>query len=189
MLVVLVGPPGAGKGTQAKRLAKHLEIPHCSTGDMFREACQRKTKLGLEATEYMQSGRLVPDPLVAELVEEQLTELDCQHGCVLDGFPRTTAQAEQFDGWAVENYMPVSVAVVIEVDEETLVKRLADRGRQDDDCDVIQERFRQYNALTLPLLEYYRDRGVLKLIDGVGDLDEVFARIQQATDITESQEL
>ncbi len=134
----------------------------------------------------MHSGRLVPDPMVAEVVEERLTEPDCRHGCVLDGFPRTTAQAEQFDDWAAKSYLPVSVAVVIEVDEETLFGRLADRGRQDDDREVIHERFRQYESLTMPLLEYYSEHDILKCIDGVGDMDEVFQRILQAVENTES---
>ncbi len=189
MLVVFMGPPGAGKGTQSKRLAEQLGIPHCSTGDMFRDACQRHTDIGRKATEYLQSGRLVPDSLVEQLVVERLAEVDCRQGCVLDGFPRTVPQAEQFDRWAGQYYQPVSVVVAIEVDEQTLLDRLADRGRQDDDRVVVQERFRQYEALTLPLLEYYRGRGVLRSVDGVGDLDEVFKRIQQTIEDTKSLEL
>ena len=189
MLVVFVGPPGAGKGTQSRRLAEQLGIPHCSTGDMFRDACQRQTDIGQKAAEYMQSGRLVPDSLVGQLVVERLAEADCRQGCVLDGFPRTMPQAEQFDRWAGQNYQPVSVVVAIQVDEQTLLDRLAGRGRQDDDCDVVQERFRQYEALTLPLLEYYRGRGVLRFVDGAGDMDEVFKQIQQTIEDTKSQEL
>jgi len=180
MLVVFVGPPGAGKGTQSKRLADHLGVPHCSTGDMFREACEQETEVGLKASEYMQSGRLVPDLVVAQLVHERLAVEDCQQGCVLDGFPRTLPQAKQFDQWVTQNYQPVSAVVAIQVDEETLLDRLAGRGRQDDDREVIKERFRQFDALTLPLLEYYRSRGVLKMVDGIGEFDEVFQRILQA---------
>ena len=186
MLVVVMGPPGAGKGTQSIRLAELLRIPHCSTGDLFRDACQRDTDVGRKATEYLQSGRLVPDSLVEQLVMERLAEIDCRQGCVLDGFPRTVPQAEQFDRWVGQNYQPVSVVVAIEVDEQTLLDRLADRGRQDDDRAVVQERFRQYEALTLPLLEYYRGRGVLRSVDGVGDLDEVFKRVQQTIEDTKS---
>lgn len=177
MLVVLVGPPGAGKGTQAVRLAEFLEVPHCSTGELFRDACERKTELGLQAVEYMQSGRLVPDSLVEELVAERLSRRDCRSGCVLDGFPRTVSQARQFDRWATENYRPVTAVVAIDVDEGTLLKRLADRGRHDDARDVVLERFRQYEALTKPLLDYYQEQGILDVIDGVGSLDEVFHRI------------
>jgi adenylate kinase len=186
MLVVLVGPPGAGKGTQSQRLAEYLRIPHCSTGDMFRDACQRKTKLGLQAIEYMQSGRLVPDSLVEELVMERLSQDDCRSGCVLDGFPRTVPQAKHFDLWASQNYLPVSIVVAIEVDEQTLLDRLADRGRQDDDRQVVHERFRQYEELTVPLLDYYRGEGILSMVDGVGGLDEVYERIQQAIEATRS---
>jgi len=184
MLVVLVGPPGAGKGTQSQRLAEYLGIPHCSTGDLFRDACQRQTELGLQAIEYMQSGRLVPDSLVEKLVVERLSEADCQNGCVLDGFPRTLPQARQFDQWASQNYLPVSVVVAIEVDEQTLLDRLADRGRQDDDRQVVHERFRQYEELTVPLLDYYRGQGILRMVDGVGGLDEVYERIQQTIEAT-----
>ena len=180
MLVVFVGPPGAGKGTQSKRLAELLGIAHCSTGDMFRDACDRQTEVGRKASEYMNAGRLVPDSVVGQLVEERLTENDCQQGCVLDGFPRTMPQAKQFDLWAAQNYRPVSAVIAIQVDEETLFDRLQGRGRQDDSREVIKERFRQFDALTVPLLEYYRSRDVLKMIDGVGDFDEVFQRIRQA---------
>lgn len=179
MLVVLVGPPGAGKGTQSQRLAKYLEIPHCSTGDLFRDACQRQTELGLQAIEYMQSGRLVPDSLVEKLVMERLGQGDCRNGCVLDGFPRTVPQARQFDTWASQNYLPVSVVVAIDVDEQTLLDRLAERGRQDDDQQVVHERFRQYEELTVPLLDYYRGQSILRMVDGVGGPDEVYERIQQ----------
>ena len=179
MLVVFVGPPGAGKGTQSKRLAEHLGVPHCSTGDMFRDACQQQTEVGKKASEYMQSGRLVPDSVVSQLVQERLSEADCQQGCVLDGFPRTLPQAKQFDRWVAEGYMPVTAVLAIEVDEAVLLDRLADRGRQDDSREVIRERFRQFDALTVPLLEYYRSRGVLRMIDGTGDIDEVFQRIDQ----------
>lgn len=186
MLVVLVGPPGAGKGTQAQRLAQHLGIPHCSTGDLFRDACQRQTALGLQAIEYMQSGRLVPDSLVEQLVVERLQQADYRNGCVLDGFPRTVPQAKLLDHWVKQNYMPVSVVVAMEVDQQTLLKRLADRGRQDDDQQVVLERLRQYEKLTIPLLEYYREQGILKVIDGVGEIDEVFDRICRTVDATES---
>lgn len=182
MLVVFLGPPGAGKGTQSQRLAAQLGIPHCSTGDMFRNACQKQTELGQTVTEYLQSGRLVPDSLVGQLVAERLSEKDCLQGCVLDGFPRTVPQAEQFDSWAAQSYRPISMVVAIEVDEQTLLDRLAERGRQDDDREVVLERFRQYEALTLPLLDYYRNRGILKPVDGVGSMDEVYQRIEQVVE-------
>jgi adenylate kinase len=189
MLVIFVGPPGAGKGTQSKRLAEHWGIPHCSTGDMFREACLKQTDLGKKASKYMKSGRLVPDEVVGQLIQERLVDDDCQQGCVLDGFPRTMPQAKQFDQWVGQSYQPVSAVIAIHVDEETLLDRLAGRGRKDDDREVIKERFRQFDALTVPLLEYYRSRSVLKMVDGIGDFDEVFQRIEQAVEENSSQEL
>jgi adenylate kinase len=156
---------------------------------MFREACEQQTDLGKKAGKYMESGRLVPDQVVGQLVQERLAEDDCQQGCVMDGFPRTLPQAKQFDHWIGQSYQPVSAVIAIHVDEETLLDRLSGRGRQDDDREVIKERFRQFDALTVPLLEYYRSRGVLKMVDGIGSFDEVFQRIQQAIEETGSQEL
>lgn len=178
MLVILVGPPGAGKGTQAKQLASYLEITHCSTGEMFREACRSETEIGRKVVEYMNSGRLVPDLLVEQLVAERLGQEDCKDGCLLDGFPRTLVQAKDFDRWSKENYHPINRVVEFKVDEETLLSRLLSRGREDDDEQVIRERFRQYKELTTPLLEYYEDQGVLARIDGIGEIEEVFERIK-----------
>ena len=161
------------------RLAEHLGVPHCSTGDMFRDACQRQTEVGREASQYMQAGKLVPDSVVERIVAERLAQSDCQQGCVLDGFPRTLPQAEGFDRWTKANELPISLVLEIQVDEQTLLERLADRGRQDDDREVVQQRFQEYQELTLPLLDYYRNQGILKSVNGVGSLDEVFQRIRQ----------
>ena len=187
MLVVLVGPPGAGKGTQAERLARHLNVLHCSTGDMFREATKQQTAVGREASEYMQAGKLVPDSVVQRIVVERLAREDCQPGCVLDGFPRTLKQAEEFDLWAPDNYRPIDLVVEIQVDEQTLLSRLAGRGRQDDDEEVISQRFQEYERLTLPLLDYYQNRGILKVVDGVGTMDEVWEKIRQVIDQARQQ--
>jgi adenylate kinase len=119
---------------------------------------------------------------VEQLVVERLQQADCRNGCVLDGFPRTVPQAQQLDLWASRNYMPVSVVVAMEVDQQSLLKRLADRGRQDDDRQVVLERLQQYKKLTVPLLDYYREQGILRIIDGVGEIDEVYDRICSAVD-------
>lgn len=178
MLVILVGPPGAGKGTQATLLAEHLGIVHCSTGDMLRLARQSDSEVGRKANEYMVSGRLVPDELVEEIVAERLGHDDCKDGCLLDGFPRTLVQAQDFDEWAREHYHPVNCVIELQVDEQSLIDRLISRGREDDDLEVIKERFHQYHLLTMPLLEFYDQQGVLSRVDGNGGIEDIFERIK-----------
>ena len=180
MLVIFVGPPGAGKGTQAGRLAEYLKVPHCSTGEMFRNACEQKSEVGLKAKGFMDAGLLVSDDLVESIVEERLVQPDCNNGCVMDGFPRTLIQAQRFDVWTKENYLPVGKVLEFRVDEQTLLDRLAGRGRKDDDRAIIHERLQQYDKLTTPILGYYREQGVLVTVDGLGDIDEVFQRITEA---------
>ena len=180
MLVIFVGPPGAGKGTQSVRLAKYLGVPHCSTGEMFRQACLADTEIGHQANEYMQSGRLVPDALVQTIVAERLVQPDCKDGCVMDGFPRTLVQAQAFDTWCKDNYLPVSKVIEFQVDEQTLLSRLDGRGRADDAAEVVKERLRQYRELTMPLLDYYRKQGVLATVSGIGEMDDVFGSIKAA---------
>ncbi len=180
MLVIFVGPPGAGKGTQSVRLAEYLAVPHCSTGEMFRQACLADSEIGHQANEYMQAGRLVPDSMVQTIVAKRLTEPDCKNGCVMDGFPRTLIQAQAFDDWCKEHYLPVTKVIEFQVDEETLLSRLDGRGRADDDQEVVKKRFSQYRELTMPLLDYYRAQGVLATVSGIGEMDEVFARITAA---------
>ncbi len=179
MQIIFIGPPGAGKGTQSVRLAEHLQVPHLSTGDMLREACQQKTAIGIQAAEAMSSGQLVSDKLVEQIVFQRLVEPDCLAGCVLDGFPRTVPQAASFDQWLSQQKRQISAVLEIQVAMEELLERIAGRGRQDDDREIVRERLCQYDDLTHPLLDYYRRQGILHEVDGLGTPDEVFARIQK----------
>ena len=180
--IVLLGPPGAGKGTQAAKLIEALGIPHISTGDMLREACQKKNEVGIQAAEAMKSGQLVSDTLVDQIVFQRLVEPDCQSGCVLDGFPRTEPQAVAFDQWLAQQNQRVSTVIEIQVSVEELLERVAERGRLDDEKEIVRERLSQYDELTRPLLEYYRSQGNLNVVDGLGTPEEVFARIQKVVD-------
>jgi adenylate kinase len=180
MRIVFLGPPGAGKGTQAVRVAARLDVPHLSTGEMLRDAAQRGTELGRQAAEHMNAGRLVPTELVQALVEERLAQPDCSGGYLLDGFPRTVEQAENLDRLLATRGAALDLVVNIDVAEEALLARLASRGRQDDAEDVVRERLRQYDRWTKPLVDYYRGRGVLREVDGLGTPDEVFERIVAA---------
>lgn len=186
MRVVFVGPPGAGKGTQSQRLVGYLGVPHLSTGDMFREAREKGTDLGRQATEFVDRGELVPDELVVGIVEERLVMPDCSKGCLLDGFPRTVIQARQLDGYLKRVGTPLDVVLELSVGEEELKRRLLERGRADDKLVTILHRMRVYRTQTKPLLDYFRAQRLLETIDGSGTPDEVFARIKQR--IIERQE-
>lgn len=179
MRIVFIGPPGAGKGTQSVRLAEYLQIPQLVSGDMLREVCQQQTELGRQTAEHMQAGRLVPDEIVQAIVFQRLGEPDSEPGCILDGFPRTVPQAAVLDQWLVENRHPLAAVLGIQVPEDELLERLAGRGRQDDDREIIRQRLQQYDKWTRPLLDYYSNRGVLQIIDGLGTTDEVFDRIKK----------
>jgi len=180
MRIVFVGPPGAGKGTQSVRLARHLQVPHLSTGEMFREACQQQSDVGKKASSYMESGRLVPDKLVESIAFGRLVHSDCESGYVLDGFPRTRPQAVSFDQWLEHRQQALSGIIEIQVTEDELFRRLDGRGRDDDARYIAAERFDQYRTLTSPLLDYYREQNRLQIVNGLGTTDEVFARIQCA---------
>lgn len=182
--LLLLGPPGSGKGTQAGRLVEHLGVPQISTGDMLRAAVAADTPIGRKARSYMDQGKLVPDEVVIGVAEERLREPDATQGFILDGFPRTVPQAEALDallerlGWKLER------CVSIEVDEDELVRRLAKRaeieGRTDDNEAAIRTRMAEYRDKTAPLVEYYRKRGVLVEIDGTGGIEEIADRLQRA---------
>jgi adenylate kinase len=182
MRIVFMGPPGAGKGTQSLRLAEKLQIPKLATGDMLREVVTQKTDVGLKAASYMAQGHLVPDELVEHIIFQRLSEPDCAGGCIIDGFPRTVPQAAALDEWLTAHQEPLNVVLQIYVPLEELLRRLAGRGREDDNRMIVAERLKQFDELTRPLLEYYRDRGILHRIEGVGKTEDVFGRIMTAVD-------
>jgi adenylate kinase len=173
--VVLLGPPGAGKGTQAQKLSEKLGIPQISTGDLFRENISSGTPLGLEAKRYLDAGDLVPSELTNKLVEDRIEQNDAVDGFILDGYPRSVAQAEALDEMLKNHNTKLDAVLEFSVSEEELFKRLKSRGRADDTEEVIHNRMKVYADETKPLLEYY-SRNNLQTVDAVGGLDEVFAR-------------
>ncbi|OBG94688.1 adenylate kinase [Mycobacterium sp. E3251] len=178
MRVVLLGPPGAGKGTQAQKLSEKLGIPHISTGELFRSNIENGTKLGLEAKRYLDAGDLVPSELTNQLVDDRLSDADADAGFVLDGYPRSTEQAKALHEMLERRGTDIDAVLEFRVSEDELLQRLKARGRADDTDDVILNRMKVYRDETAPLLEYYRDE--LKTVDAIGTLDEVFARALQA---------
>ncbi|AEA27541.1 adenylate kinase [Pseudonocardia benzenivorans] len=175
MRLVLVGPPGAGKGTQAVRIAEQLGIPHISTGDLFRANLAGETPLGLEAKGYMDAGNLVPDSVTVGMVKARLADPDAAKGFLLDGFPRTTAQADALAEILAETGDELDAVVELQVPEDVVVERLLARGRSDDTEDVIRNRQQVYRDETAPLLDYYRDR--LVTVDAVGEVAEITDRV------------
>jgi adenylate kinase len=176
--VVLLGPPGAGKGTQAAKLAEKLQIPHLSTGDLFRENIGNGTELGLEAKRYLDAGDLVPSELTNELVDDRLNKPDTANGFILDGYPRSVPQAKALHDMLERRGTQLDAVVEFRVAEDELFDRLRARGRADDTDDVIRNRMNVYRDETAPLIEYYSDE--LKTVDAVGTVDEVFARALRA---------
>lgn len=211
MRYVLLGPPGAGKGTQAAQFVEEYGVVHISTGDIFRSNIKDETELGLKVKSYLNEGKLVPDDLTIDLVWDRLDQDDAQHGFLLDGFPRTIAQAEAFDAGLEKRNLLLDGVIRIEVDEDILIRRLAGRRicsecgatyhvdnhppqvagicdvcgeeliqRADDSEDTVKGRIDVYKEQTSPLIDYYREKGVLIEVDGSKSVEEVFEDIQNA---------
>lgn len=184
MIVVFLGAPGSGKGTQAGRLAERSGVPQISTGDILRRAVAEGTPLGSQAKAIMERGDLVPDDVIIGLIRERTAAADCRDGFLLDGFPRTIAQAEALERLLQERGWKIDAAISLDVDEEKLLKRMAGRaaaeGRADDAPETVRERLRVYDQKTAPLRDWYAQRGSLRPLDGVGTLDEVSGRIDAA---------
>ncbi|CAM3626794.1 adenylate kinase [Nocardioides zeicaulis] len=187
MRLILMGPPGAGKGTQASFVADHFGIPAISTGDIFRANVSQGTPLGVEAKRYMDAGEYVPDEVTNRMVRNRIDEDDAKPGFLLDGYPRTLAQVTELDGMIGFTGHQLDAVVVLTVDPEELVQRLLQRavtdGRADDTEDVVRRRQEVYAEQTAPLIEVYRERGILIEVDGMGEVDEVTSRIFAALDI------
>ena len=208
MRLVLLGAPGAGKGTQAKKLIEKYKIPQISTGDILRKAVADGTPLGKEAKVIMDKGELVPDKIVLGLVEERVKQADCKNGFILDGFPRNTAQAEALDKLLNNMGMPLDSALSVDVPKDDLMKRLTGRRtckscqqmynvyysppkkdavcdkcggelfqRGDDKEETIKKRLDVYDAQTAPLMDYYKKKGIVKSVMGVGSIDEIFNKV------------
>jgi adenylate kinase len=179
--LVVLGPPGAGKGTQAVRIAEHFGCADVATGDIFRANVASGTELGRTAQEYMDRGDLVPDDVVIAMVMERLAERDCHGGFVLDGFPRTVNQAEALDRRLVAMAAPLEAVLCLEADERELLRRLAGRaaaqGRVDDAEQTIRHRLEVFAIKTRPLIDYYRHRRLLTMVDGVGRIEDVTVRL------------
>lgn len=204
MRMIFIGPPGAGKGTQAARLVEHYQMPHISTGDMFRAAVKAGTALGQQADGYMKAGKLVPDELTIAMLLERIGERDAQQGFMLDGFPRTVPQAEALDRALQTANAPLDVVLLLEVPDDLIVNRIIGRRtdpetgtiyhlqyappppevaprlvqRKDDTEEACRTRLAAYHAQTAPIVPHYERQGLVKRVDGVGDPDDVTARIR-----------
>jgi adenylate kinase len=184
MKILLLGPQGSGKGTQAKRISAEYAIPHIATGDILRDAIARETPLGLEVKPVVESGRLVSDELMTALIRERLEAEDTRAGFVLDGFPRTLPQAEALDEMLREIGRELSVVFELQIPDgvciERLLRRAAEEGRKDDTPEVIARRLEIYHRETEPLIEHYRTQGIVVGVQADATVNEVFAQIQQA---------
>jgi adenylate kinase len=208
MNLILLGPPGAGKGTQAKMMIDKYHIPQISTGDILRAALKERSPLGLKAKEYMDKGLLVPDEVVIDIIRERLKEPDCRNGYILDGFPRTVAQAQALDKVLADLHSAIDHVISIEVDKGDLIKRLTGRRtcrqcgrgyhvifdppvnkdlcdkcqgelyqRDDDNEDTVRNRLDVYDSQTFPLIQYYKEKNLLRSIGGLGSIQQIFDRI------------
>ena len=190
MRLILMGPPGAGKGTQAKLISERWEIPAISTGDIFRANVSQSTPLGVEAKRYMDAGEYVPDSITNGMVRDRLDEPDAVEGFLLDGYPRTLAQVGELDGMLADRSHQLDAVVVLTVDSEEIVQRLLKRaqieGRTDDTEDVIRRRQEVYTEQTAPLIGVYSERGLVIEIDGLGSVEDVTARVFAALDVVRS---
>ena len=182
--MVLLGPPGAGKGTQAARIAERLGIPAISTGDIFRANVAGATELGTQAKAYMDKGEYVPDSITNAMVADRIAQADCENGFLLDGYPRTTAQVGELDSMLKASGLALDVVVEITADAEAVVarllKRASEQGRADDTEPVIRRRLEVYAESTAPLADIYAERGLLVQVDGMGEIDVVTGRIMEA---------
>jgi adenylate kinase len=187
MRLIIMGPPGAGKGTQAKFIAEHFGIPAVSTGDIFRRNVSEGTELGIEAKRYMDAGEYVPDEVTNLMVRNRIDEPDAEHGFLLDGYPRTLAQVEELDGMIRYTGHQLDAVVCLTVDQDEIVQRLLQRaqieGRADDTEDVIRRRQEVYLEQTEPLVDVYRKRGIVVEVDGMGEVSEVTERVFAALDV------
>lgn len=185
MRLLIMGPPGAGKGTQAVVIAEKLGIPHISTGDLFRANLSQGTPLGLEAKKFMDAGEYVPDSVTNDMVRDRLSHEDAQHGFLLDGYPRTLAQVDELDAMLGSHQLDRVIVLTADTDEVVarLLNRAQEQGRADDTEDVIRRRLEVYEEQTAPLIDVYSSREILVHVDGLGTVDEVSARILQALNV------
>lgn len=186
MRLILLGPPGAGKGTQAQRIVDAFDIVQLSTGDMLRAAVAAETPVGLQAKEIMARGELVTDSVVIQIVSDRIDEPDCANGFILDGFPRTVAQADALEGLLERKGMQLNTTVELAVDESALLARIEKRAsetaggaRADDNAEALKKRLAVYREQTAPLIEFYRGKGMLRSVDGMQSIDEVTAAIME----------
>ena len=187
MKLIFLGPPGAGKGTQAARIEAAYEIPQLSTGDMLRAAVAAGTETGRQAKDIMARGDLVPDDVVVGIISERIQAADCANGFILDGFPRNVSQARALDGVLVEKGVNLDAVIELAVDPEILIARIlkraqesADGPRDDDTQEALQHRLRVYEEQTAPVADFYAEKGILRTLDGMQEIDEVTQQIRSA---------